>query len=242
MSSQRGSDPQRDTQALRRPNGTASFDSFASSAAASDALSATETPTQRAALAEAIAEAEPLLATLLPRITAIARADAANAPNRPSFDELFEGASEGERAFTLQLARILSEHPEAARRARIACQQFQQAEQDLAIAKAAHAQLVASQLDAGPVAGFSVGKFRGTLYPLYNLAMTFEGIPLLESLFPRTRGPAATRPLNMLGAPPKTQELKPTAPAPEAPPLSTMQRFGDWLVKVLGGAPRPENH
>lgn len=237
MSSQGGPDPRRDTHALRRPNGTAPFDAYASTAPAVDPLAATDAPVQREALAEAIAEAEPLLATLRPRIGALARADAANAPNRPSLDDLFEGASEGERTFTLQLARVLSERPEATRLSRIAQQQFRQAEQELATAQEAHAQFLAASIDVGQVSGFSVTKFRGALYPLYNLAVTFQGIPLLDSLFPRTRGPVATRPLNTLGTPPKTQELK-ASQAPDQPPApSGLQRFGDWLVKVLGGEP-----
>ncbi|HEY9900724.1 MAG TPA: hypothetical protein V6D00_16210, partial [Pantanalinema sp.] len=223
-----------DTHALRRPNGTAPFDAYAGTAPAPEASAGSEAPVRREALAEVIAEAEPLLSTLRPRFAAIARADAANAPDRPSFDVLFEGASEGERTFTLQLARVLSERPEAARLARVALQQFQQAEQDFALAQEAHAQFLAARLEVGQVTGFSATKFRGALYPLYNLCVTFDGVPLLESLFPRSRGPAATRPLNAGGTSPKTLELKPVAP-PASP--SAMQRFGDWLVRILGGEP-----
>lgn len=238
MSSQGRPGSRRDTHVLKRAHGTASFDAYAGSGAtAPQAAEPADAPVRRDALAETIQEAEPLLAALRPRIGAIARADAANAPNRPSFDELFEGASEGERTFTLQLARILSERPDAARLARVAQQQFQQAEQEFAIAQEAHAQFLAAQLEVGQVTGFSVTKFRGALYPLYNLALTFQGIPLLESLFPRTRGPAATRPLNTLGTSPKTQALKVPGPQPRAAPPSVLQRAGDWLRKAFAAPP-----
>lgn len=230
--------PGRDTHALRHPSGTAPFDAYASTPQPLEAVGA-EGSVRREALAQVIQEAEPLLALVAPRLGAIARADAANAPNRPSFDVLFEGASEGERAFTLQLARVLSERPEATRLARIALQQFRQAEEDLALAQAAHAQFVEAGLEVGAITGFSVAKFRGALYPLYNLSVTFEGIPLLESLFPRSRAGMATRPLMAAGGTAKTQDL---APPPAAPPERTpLQRFGDWLVMVLGGSPPPEH-
>ncbi len=189
MASPRQPDSRRDTRGLPRARGTTRLDSYAYPAetpsAASESLS-------QEALGQVIMEAEALLVTLRPRFGALGRALATLTAEASSLDDLFTGVSEGERVFTMQLAQVLGDNPDAVRMTQIAQQQYQQAEHELAMAR-----------DPQKASGLSASKFRGTLYPLYNMGVTFTGIPTLERLFPRPRSQAETRPLSKSEPDPK---------------------------------------
>ncbi len=233
MSSPRKPDPKRDTIALQRALGTAPFHAYP--------LPSSEPPPEAQAeapqvgipievLAQVIGEAEEVLEVMRPRIGALVRALAAGEAQPSALDTLFAGVSEGERSFTLRLSLALAESPDAARKARIAQQQFLQAERDLAIAKDAHARFLAADCRAGEVEGFSVTKFRGALYPLHNLALTFEGHALLQSLFPRPRNQVATRSLEKGEG---LQDPAAGAIAAEGTRASMVERAMRWLQDLL---------
>lgn len=187
---------------LSRARGTMPLDGYASGSAGADAV------VRREDLAREIAQGEKLIAALAPRLSALERALAASGPlNRP-LDELFAGVSPNERNFTMQLSRVLADRGEVCRKAQIVLQQFQGASQGLKEAQEVHAQFLAGQLELGRIEGFSLSKFKGSLYPLYNFAKVFAGLPMLEQLFPAIAPPAATRSL-AAGPDRVTQPLRP---------------------------------
>ena len=203
-----------------RARGTTRLDGYAFSAAtprvAPEAVS-------KEALAEVIAEAEGMLKVLRPRFGALARALQALAQDEAALDALFAGVSPEERGFTTRLVAELEAHPEGQRKARIAYQQYQQAEAELAIAK-----------NPESLEGLSASKFRGTLYPLYHVGVAFIGMPLMAQLFPKPRA-QETQPLNAPpAAPPRATEADPgSRPRPlsdQAADLS--KRATGWLRNV----------
>ncbi|MNR75372.1 hypothetical protein D3C72_60020 [compost metagenome] len=222
MPSPREPHSRRDTFSLGRARSTGSFDAYpiASNGGAPEAVAA---PLRAEDLAEAIREAETLFAAMGPRVAALARA--LEALNGLSSD-LFEDVSEGEQAFTLRLADALRDSPDAARKARIAKQQFDMADTELGNAKEAHAQLAAGAAGESGVPEFSITKFRGMLHPIYNLSLTFHGYPLLQSLFPRARSQVTTRPLTSDSNP--VQASSPATP-PRSESGSLMQQAIGWF-------------
>lgn len=240
MTSSRDPRPRRDTFALPQAHGTSPFgrplphDAMGRSRRDAYALpEGAPLPGAGAAslsiepLAQVIREAEELFAVLRPRIEALWRALEALGASEDALDDLFDEVSEGERSFTLKLSENLEASHEAERKARIALQQFQQAEEELAIAQEAHAQLLSGKPDASVPEGFSITKFRGMLHPLHNLGLVFEGQPMLQRLFPRSRSQVATQPLEKGEI---FQEV-PYAPPPGA--SSWVQRAWSWLRGIM---------
>lgn len=176
-------------------------------------LSSPQGPAERAQgevrardVARELSQATSLLRDLAPRMRALSRAlEACNSVER-ALDEVFAGVPEGERVFTLQLARALGERPEVARKAKIALQQHEVALQHFRDAQEVLAQFKAAGLDRGLVEDFSLSKFRGALHPLYNFCLVFHETPLLSSLFPPLT-PPDTRPLGRRLASPRTMPL-----------------------------------
>ncbi|MBO9541257.1 hypothetical protein J7643_11770 [bacterium] len=205
---------------LQRSRHTAPIDPSALAGARPDA------PLRSAELAQAIAEVEPFLRSMQPRIKAVERALAACPGSEQTHDEVFAGVSAGERKFTLQMTQLLTSRPDVLRKARIAVQQYQVASRSFQEAQEVHAQFLAADLAIGRVEGFSLSKFRGAIHPLYNFCLSFRGVPLFEPLFPPLEGPATTKPLRPTGA------LAPHQATPdEAAPL-------DKLAQLLKGTPR----
>lgn len=191
MSSPGNSDPDRVRGLGQRARGTMPLDGYAAGSSGGDPV------VRREDLAREIAQGEKLISALAPRISALERALEVDAPLNRSLDELFAGVSPNERNFTMQLSRVLASRSDVRRKAQIVLQQFQVASQGLREAQEVHAQFLAAQLELGRIEGFSLSKFKGGLYPLYNFAKAFEGAPMLGQLFPAIASPAATRPLSM---------------------------------------------
>lgn len=190
----------------RRASGTRPLDAFAAGTPTPDAV------VRREDLAREIVQGEKLITGFAVRVAALERALAASAPLNRSLDELFAGVAANERAFTMQLTRVLAERSETRRQAQIVLQQYQMASQALKEAQEVHGQFVASQLEVGRVEGFSLSRFKGSLYPLYNFAKVFEGVPMLGQLFPVIRPSTPTMPLS--AAPERdTRPLKPEVDA-----------------------------
>lgn len=167
-----------------------------------------------------IREAEALILPLRPRFGALSRALSASAASQAELATLFAGVSDGERAFTMQLAHELKGNPEAERKARIAEQQYQRAETELKTALRIRERFQAHHVSEVAVPGFSPTKFRGMLYPLSNLALHFAGLPKLERLFPVARSQVQTQPL---------QEIEPSPVAKTVLTASWWQRILDMI-------------
>ncbi|MNX47159.1 hypothetical protein D3C86_777100 [compost metagenome] len=231
--------PRRQTDVLQRSRHTAPLDPSALASARPD------TPLRSAELAQAIAEVEPFLRSMQPRIKAVERALAACPDSGQTLDEVFAGVSAGERRFTLQMTQVLAGRPDVTRKARIAVQQYRVAAQSFQEAQEVQAQFLAAGLAIGRVEGFSLFKFRGAIHPLYNFCRAFHGVPHFEPLFPPLDGPATTRPLAAAATP-----EAPANPAPlerlsqllkEHPRLApvepVLQQGLDLLQKVQASAP-----
>lgn len=238
-----GPPPRRRTDVLTRSNQTSPLDGAALAAARLNA------PLRGDDLAEAIAEVEPLLRSMQPRLKAVERALSACPGSGQTLDEVFAGISAGERNFTLQMTQVLTNRPDVMRKARIALQQYRMAAQSFQEAQEVQAQFQAAGLAIGRVEGFSLTKFRGAIHPLYNFYRVFQGVPHFEPLFPPLEGPATTRPLRPTGAL-VPSKAPPEEPAPfgklsqllkENPRLASvepvLQQGIEWLQKAQSAAP-----
>lgn len=186
---------------------------------------------RREDLAREIVQGEKLIKGYAPRIAALERALAVSAPLSCPLDELFAGVSASERTFTMQLAQVLAERSEVRRQAQIVLQQYHLAAQSLNEAQEVHEQFLAGRLEVGRVEGFSLSKLKGSLYPLYNAAKSFEGVPMLGQLFPVIRSSTPTRPLS--AAPEKdTRPLKPEEDALDK--LSRLVKETPQLAPIEG--------
>lgn len=208
-----------------RARGTAPLDGFVAS---SGALPLSETAPldaviHREGLQGELAQAEKLVSTMRLRVRALERAVVLSGTPPEVIEGLFAGVSEYERAFTHQIAKVLAESPDRLRRARIVITQFQGAERALEEAAAVYEQFLAGGLAVGKVEGFSLSKFKGSLYPLYNFATAFAGLDLLGDMFPPMR-------------PPVTQSFSPSAgyAAPNTPPDSAQTPAGSLLDRGFG--------
>lgn len=193
-----------------RARGTTRLDGYAFSAATPPRVA--PEAVARETLAEVIREGEGVLSVLRPRFGALARALQALALDGEALEGLYAGVSTAERDFTTQLAAELRAHPEGQRKARIAYQQYQQAESELALAK-----------NPDSLGSFSASKFRGMLYPLYHVGMGFIGMPLMTQLFPKPQV-QQTQPLS---APAHAPAL-----APEGDPGNRARQLGDQAAEI----------
>ena len=225
MTNKQNPEPKRGSGALPRARGTGPLDAFEVMAKAPP-LPDDGQVVHRDALATAIAEAESLLTMLRPRFGSLGRALDARDMTGASLEALFKGVSTGERTFTMQLSRLFGSNPDVERKARIARQQYQHAEKELANAKEVLARFDARQIDERVVPGFSLSKFRGMLYPLHNVASTFAGIQMLDRLFPTTQNKAKTQPLPA----DEVMEARESASrADDGPPTTLVERASTWL-------------
>lgn len=232
MTTPRNPDPRRGTGSIPRPRGTGPLDAFEVMSKAPP-LPGDNQVVRRDALAEAIHDAEALLGMLRPRFGSLGRALDARHTVPEALDALFQGVSSGERTFTLQLSALFGKNPDAERKARIARQQHDHAEKELANAREVLASLQSLQLEQRVVPGFSLSKFRGSIYPLHNLAITFAGIAMLERLFPPPQAKAQ----------PQTQPLTPQevqaveregSPSEENAAAILTKRASAWIRGIYG--------
>jgi len=206
-----------------RARGTAPLDGFTSTSG--PLPPPTEQVVRRHVLAAEISHGETVVSTMRPRVRVVERAIAAIGKSEEEMLAIFAGHTEGEQAYALEVAVQFIEEAELLRKAQILVRQFTVAEEALQEAKEAHAQFVAAQLEVGLVEGFSLNKFRGSLYPLYNFSVIFAGRPILGQMFPPMRKPSLTQPLNPV--------------APPAPPAETAADDAiDRLSKVVKETPQ----
>ncbi|HEY9857749.1 MAG TPA: hypothetical protein V6D05_18530 [Stenomitos sp.] len=180
-----------------RARGTSPLDGFK----ATSGLPPAEQILRRHVLEAEIAHGERLVSTMRPRVRVVERAIAAIGKSEDEMRAVFAGHTEAEQAYALEVAVQFIEEAELLRKAQILVRQFTVAEEALEEAKAAHAQFVAARLEVGLVEGFSLNKFRGSLYPLYNFSVIFAGRPILGQMFPPMRKPSLTQPLTPPAAP-----------------------------------------
>lgn len=179
-----------------RARGTTPLDGFVSSSG--PLPPAGEQILRRNVLEAEIAHGDKLLSAMRPRTRALERALTVLEAPEGELEGIFRGVSGAEQAYTLEIAVQFKGDPELRRKAQILVRQFAVAEEGLLEAKEAHAQFVAGQLEVGLVEGFSLSRFRGSLYPLYNFSVAFAGRPILGALFPPMRKPSLTQPLSPL--------------------------------------------
>lgn len=205
-----------------RARGTAPLDGFTSTSG--PLVPPTDQVLRRNVLESEMGHGEMVLSTMRPRVRVLERAlDAIGMPEEDQV-ALFAGVPESEQEYTLEIAVMFIEEPELRRKAQILVRQFAVAEEALQEAHAAHAQFVAAQLAVGRVEGFSLNKFRGSLYPLYNFSVAFAVQPVLGQMFPPLRKPSLTQPL-----PPM-----PAIPVAEPPADDAIER----LSKVVKDTPQ----
>lgn len=222
-----------------RARGTAPLDGFSSGSGPLPAPGTGEQILHRNVLESEIAHAAGVLSTMRPRARVLYRALAALEASPGELDGIFAGVIEAELAYSLEIAVQFKEDPELRRKAQILVRQFAVAEESLREAEEAHAQFVAGQLEVGLVEGFSLSKFRGSLYPLYNFAVAFAGRPILGSMFPPMRKPSLTQPLPPLPAVVPAESAgadaldRLTRVVKENPQLSALEPFLDRGVDLL---------
>lgn len=130
----------------------------------------------------------------------------------------------GGPAEVLQVAKLLAPHPEFRRKALIVVQQYHAAEAALRSAQEIHAQFLVSQIEEGVFEDFSLQRFKGSVYPLFNFSLVFQGVPGMEAFFDFLV-PPKTGPLNGHHAP--------ASPPGAARPRGKVQPF-DILSKAPG--------
>lgn len=179
----------------------------------------------RHVLATEVEHGERVVNTMRPRIRVLDRAIASIGAAEEDMSRIFTGVIENEQAYTLEIGVQFMEDTELRRKAQILVRQFALAEESLLEAQDALAQFEAAQLEVGKVEGFSLSKFRGSLYPLYNFSVVFAGRPLLGKMFPPMKKPSFTQP------------LPPPSPVPATPePLG--EAAIDKLSKVVKETPQ----
>lgn len=211
-----------------RARGTAPLDGFTSTSGPLTPPPG-EQVVHRSVLAAEVAHGQKVVSTMRPRARVVERAlEAAETPVAEQ-DRIFGGVIESEQAYTLEIAVQFVEDPDLRRKARILVRQFTVAEESLAEAEAALAQFTAGNLEVGLVEGFSLSKFRGSLYPLYNFSVVFAGRPILGVMFPPMRKPSLTQPL--------TKPLSPLPPQAPSQVPATDDAI-DRLSKVVKETPQ----
>lgn len=181
---------------MPRARGTAPLDGYVPTTPGSHGTAPLDQVIRREDLLREIAQGDKVVSTMRPRIKAMERAIAASTAKPEAIEQVFIGLTHSERDFTMRLSRVMTETPERLRQCQVLLTQFRLADQALAEAVAADDQFEAAGLAVGRVEGFSLTKFKGSLYPLYFFATIFPGVPMLESLFPHMRLPAQTQPLS----------------------------------------------
>ncbi|MBO9541777.1 hypothetical protein J7643_14400 [bacterium] len=213
---------------LQRARGTAPLDGYMASQPAATGTGPLDQVLRREDLMRELAQGEKLVSTLRPRVKALDRAIAVHVAPEDALDEVFIGVTESERNFTMRLSRVVAESPARLRQVQVLVTQFRLADQALAEAKIAAQQFEAANLTVGRVEGFSLTKFKGSLYPLYYFSTMFPGVAMLESLFPHMRQPAQTQPLS------RTQPLPPLTVQPIAQPEPAPAEPMEKLGKLVG--------
>lgn len=207
-----------------RSRGTAPLDGFTSTSGPL-APPPGEQVLHRHVLAGEVAHGEKLIVTMRPRVRVLARAIESIGASEEELNRIYAGVIESEQAFTLEIGVQFLKDVDLRRKAQVLVRQFAVAEDALKEAEDALAQFDAAQLTVGLVEGFSLSKFRGSLYPLYNFSVIFAGRPILGAMFPPMKKPSLTQPL-----PP----LPPAAPSQEGLAEDAIER----LSKVVKETPQ----
>lgn len=182
-----------------RARGTAPLDGFTST---SGPLVAPQTDQilRRGVLESEVRHGDRVISTMRPRVRVLERAIAAIGMPEQEQLALFAGVTDQEQLYTLEISVQFIDDPDLSRKAQVLVRQFAVAEEALQEARMALAQFEAARLEVGRVEGFSLNKFRGSLYPLYNFSVAFAGRPILGQMFPPMKKPSLTQPLPPLSA------------------------------------------
>lgn len=207
-----------------RARGTTPLDGF-SSTSGPLVTPPSEQILHRHVLASELAHGEKVIYTMRPRARVLERALASIGASEEAMTEIFAGVIESEQAYTLEIGVQFLEDADLRRKAQILVRQFAVAEESLKEAQDALAQFDAAQLQVGLVEGFSLSKFRGSLYPLYNFSVAFAGRPILGKMFPPMKKPSMT------------QQLTPP-PVMPAPVATSEDDAIDRLSKVVKETPQ----
>lgn len=150
---------------------------------------------RRSELALEIAQAEKLILGMRSRIEILESA----------LGMTTQGTTEAEskRGEVLKMTGILACNVDLKRQTQIIVQQYHAAEASLREAQGIHGQFLIAQIEEGVFEGFSLQRFKGSVYPLFNFSLVFQGVPGLELFFDFLM-PPKTGKLNPLHAPPNS--------------------------------------
>ena len=198
---------------------------------------------QRDALQAELEGVRKVIEGMVPRVKAVERALAARGRSPEELAELFRGVQTRERQYTEELARIFENRTQYVQPAQIIVQQFQVAQRAFAAANSALGQLLATDQEAALIADFSLARFKGEVYHLYNFYMAFRGEPKLETLFEFILPPTNARPpipprKTAALPPPKTATLE--LPQAVAPVLAALQKGLGLVARFKRNERSPE--
>lgn len=154
-----------------------------------------------------------------------------------TYEDTYARLSSEEYAIAKDLIQLLNTQPQHLKQLAMMLTQFETALLAHQEATAILARFQAARLEAGQVEGFSINKYKGAVYPLYNFYFSFQGLPVLGGLFPFVNRPAPTQLLTPELAPPPVLVQKSLQAAQDLTRAAEdlKGRVTDQLKKGLGG-------